>query len=218
MEENSKKEQEMTENIDLEVGMQYVGYDEEMYYDVLEMYVSGGSQKQQDIKNLYETKDWKKYVVEVHSLKSTSLNIGAKTLSAMAYELERAGKEENYELIERENDKTLALYEQVIKEGAKLLEKYKQTCPVKTEEQTADLEPVAAAELLEDIRQMEQFSEDFDSDSVIACLDKLENGICNGIELRTLFEKCRRCAEDFDYDGLQEALQTVHKQIESEVQ
>jgi len=77
--------------IDVELGMSYCLDDEDIYREILEEYVN--SAKISELNQFYESKDWHNYQVRIHAVKSTSLTIGAKELSAMALELETACKE-----------------------------------------------------------------------------------------------------------------------------
>lgn len=77
--------------IDVELGMSYCLDDEDIYREILEEYVN--SAKISELGEFYDNKDWHNYQVKIHAVKSTSLTIGAKELSAMALELETACKE-----------------------------------------------------------------------------------------------------------------------------
>ena len=85
---------------------------------------------QGDLEKALSENDWKNYTVNIHSLKSNSLNIGASGLSKMWLELEKAGKaisagdnpEENMDIIRRKHPDVMALYAQVTEEAKKQLE------------------------------------------------------------------------------------------------
>ncbi len=64
---------------------------ESLYMSVLKEYYSSIEKKSSAINEHFSQKDWKEYTVEVHALKSTSKQIGADELSALAAELEKAG-------------------------------------------------------------------------------------------------------------------------------
>ena len=104
-------------------GMKYTFGNEELYYQVLKMYVEKGFEKQSYINELCEKKDWKNYIIEVHALKSSSQSIGAISLFELAKKLEFAGKAEEYHVIEAENPTLSKLYEQVIEEAKEIISK-----------------------------------------------------------------------------------------------
>ena len=75
--------------IDAKTGVRYC-LDEELYQEVLREYVN--AEKESQLEDYYQAKDWKEYKVLVHALKSTSLTIGAIALSEEAKALEMAAK------------------------------------------------------------------------------------------------------------------------------
>ena len=62
---------------------------------------------------MYESANWTDYAVKVHALKSTSLTIGAETLSAQAKELELAGKRGDVAFIREHHDALLRAHEEL---------------------------------------------------------------------------------------------------------
>ena len=77
--------------LDTATGLSYCMDDEEFYTEMIETYLN--SDKRGVIADTYATENWKDYGTYVHGLKSTSLNIGAVTLSEHAKALEKAAKE-----------------------------------------------------------------------------------------------------------------------------
>ncbi len=106
-------------------GLLYAGGSEEVYREILDIYAKEGREKLVYIRELFEKKEWKKYIVEIHSLKSTSLTIGAVPLSEAAKTLEQAGKSENYALIEEKNDELLEHYSKVLDKADEYLSESK---------------------------------------------------------------------------------------------
>ena len=78
--------------VNVELGLDYCGGEEDFYREMLRMFCAQGQEKRAEINALYESENWPDYAVKVHALKSTSLTIGAEQLSAQAKELELAGK------------------------------------------------------------------------------------------------------------------------------
>lgn len=124
-EENSEeilgKKDLKQEYIDQKVGLKYSAQSMEMYKSFLEVYYEYGAEKKCQVEECYNTKNWKDYVTYVHSIKSTSLNIGGVILSKLAADIEKRGKEflagdegalsfieENHEELMRVYDLTLA--------------------------------------------------------------------------------------------------------------
>ena len=70
----------------------------------------------------YEEENWEGYGIELHSLKSTSLSIGGKQISELAFELEKAGKAGDEAFIRAHHEEAMELYEKTAQEGLVILE------------------------------------------------------------------------------------------------
>ena len=79
-------------NIDRALGLSYVMDMEDLYGEVLQVYIEEAPQMKADIETSFAAGDWPLYRTKVHALKSTSLNIGASALSELAKECEYACK------------------------------------------------------------------------------------------------------------------------------
>ncbi|MGN1187955.1 MAG: response regulator, partial [Lachnospiraceae bacterium] len=77
-------------DIDVQTGIKYC-MDKDLYEEVLIEYIQ--ADKSAQINQYFDAKDWKNYKVLVHALKSTSLTIGAISLSEEAKALELASTE-----------------------------------------------------------------------------------------------------------------------------
>ena len=114
--------------IDVELGLQYSAEMIEIYQDVLQTYCTLGEEKRREIIDTFDAEDWKNYTVYVHSLKSTSMTIGAAELSDLAKKLEDAGRSYTTEnntdalnFIRANHEKLLQLHEKVVAEGFGIL-------------------------------------------------------------------------------------------------
>ena len=87
-------------HIDRAIGLQYC-LDDELYAQVLESYLEQGQDYKQQLPLYYKEKNWKEYAIVAHAVKSSSLSIGAVTLSDLAKEQEFLGKDGNAEEISR---------------------------------------------------------------------------------------------------------------------
>lgn len=125
--ELSREESKTVESTDKEVllqpeiGMQYCGGSEELYAEVLQMFCDMKKDKQNAMQGFYDAADWKNYTIQVHALKSGALNVGGKTLSQLAAELEKAGKAGDDAVILKEHDKMMQLYDEVVGEALEYL-------------------------------------------------------------------------------------------------
>lgn len=108
--------------IDYELGLKYCAGMKEMYYEIMDLYCELYENNVDELNRDFSQENWNDYTVHIHSLKSNSLNIGAKELSARCLELEKAGKNikadvdknENMEYIQNNHAATMELYGKVI--------------------------------------------------------------------------------------------------------
>lgn len=90
--------EEKLHHIDRAIGLQYC-LDDDLYRQVLESYLDQGQEYKEQLPSYYKAKAWHDYAVVAHAIKSSSLSIGAVTLSDLAKEQEFLGKDENEEEI-----------------------------------------------------------------------------------------------------------------------
>ena len=79
--------------IDQSIGMKYSSDNEDMYKSLVQVYCDFAENKMEQLQDTFNSKVWNDYVTYVHAVKSTSLNIGAKKLSALAADIEEKGME-----------------------------------------------------------------------------------------------------------------------------
>ena len=100
--------------LNIELGMKYCMNDESFFLEMIKTYIGGD--KKEVLEKEYAEEAWKNYQVHAHALKSTSLNIGAETLSEHAKALEFAAKEENYSCIREHHAEVMKEYGELLKE------------------------------------------------------------------------------------------------------
>lgn len=103
--------------IDHDIAMQYCGDSEALYKKLLTVYCDSSGDKREKLQNYLRENNWNSYRVEIHSLKSSSLNIGCRILYESALALEAAAKEENWNYITQNHDSCMQLYQDVVTEG-----------------------------------------------------------------------------------------------------
>ena len=134
-EETDKAESKTEDNstasyINKKVGLQYCMDSMDFYKEMLELYCDGYEERVATLTEALDKEDWEIYTVSVHSLKSTSLNIGGEKVSKAAKELEEAGKklraseqvEDSKEFIKEHHDAAMKLYQATVEEARIILE------------------------------------------------------------------------------------------------
>ena len=99
--------------LDTATGLAYCMNDQAFYKEMLDEYAK--SEKTGELKEYYEKGDFEFYRITVHSIKSTSLTIGAKKVSEDAKALEMACKEGNLDFVKQNHEAFLAEYESLIR-------------------------------------------------------------------------------------------------------
>ena len=99
---------------DTNSAMIYCQNEIELYQLVLTEFVMDHQQKKDNLDMYKKNKDWKEYMVLIHSVKSSSKMIGAMILSEKAAILEKAAKENDEVTIEEKHDETMHLYDRTV--------------------------------------------------------------------------------------------------------
>jgi len=103
--------------LDTKAGLEFTAGDEDFYHQILVTYLN--EDKRPRLEEFKANEDWPNYQIVAHSLKGTSLTIGAEDLSLAAKGLEFAVKENRLEYIAEHHD-------EVIKQYSELLDKLKE--------------------------------------------------------------------------------------------
>lgn len=167
---------------------------EKLYRVVLKEYYCSIDKKHHSIMSHKEAGDWRDYTIEVHSLKSTSRQIGADFLSGLAAELEHAGNEGNIEFIMQHTDEMLNEYLKL----KEILRPYFPECgDSETEKrpQTADV-----FELLE---KMHEALDNFDTLQIDEVVEQMSRYTFTGKQ-GELFAKLKQAAENSDIDACED--------------
>ncbi len=96
--------EEMLPQVDVAKGLELCYGDKELYLDILKMFYDDTDAQLTDLQKLWQEKDYKNYIIQIHSLKTQLLNIGYTVLAEEARALEIAGKEERYNYIEQNQE------------------------------------------------------------------------------------------------------------------
>ncbi len=88
--------------IDREVGLSYCLESEDFYCEMLVAFCAQAEEYLPELEEAYTGKDWGRYAIIAHGLKTNSLNIGATNFSKVSLRHEMAGKEQNTFFIEAE--------------------------------------------------------------------------------------------------------------------
>lgn len=183
-------------------GMEYTGGNEK-YISALQRYFNGYEKNAKAVEEYFEAKDWENYTIKVHALKSNSKMIGATALGSAFEELELAGKNSNYALIEEKTKGVLDQYKELIE----ILRPIGEAVQVKASDE------ISAEQAKEIVRELLEALDDFDDEKSAELASKL-----SGYPFRlTQKEKLKQAAEainDFMYDEAAELIKEISDTIE----
>lgn len=201
-----------------EKGLVYTGGDEEVYLEILDIYVKKGPAKIEEIDGFFNNKDWKNYVIEVHALKNTSLSIGSVPLSELAKKLELAGKSGDYSVIEKEHSDLIELYKTVIGKGKEHLEKITPAALEEKKEERISQENMPEMDmslLMDYVEKIAAACDEFDGDKVEEITDEASCYAYQGTDLSEHFEKVKALALDYEYDEAAKTARAIPDKIKS---
>lgn len=101
--------------IDKKTGLMYCLDSESFYNEMLTDYCVQAQDYLGQLEDFFQNRDWKNYAILTHSLKTSSLNIGACNFSKLSLQHELAGNEENSDFIEAEYTHYIATLKDLIK-------------------------------------------------------------------------------------------------------
>ncbi len=174
---------------------------EKLYLTVLKEYYNSIDEKSRSIQRHRWAENWKEYTIEVHSLKSTSRQIGAEYVGDLAAELEQAGNDGNIVLIREKNDHMISEYL-----------KYKELLAPMFSNQNSNIENDENA-LHGLLDSMADVLSRFDILEIDETIEKIKQ--CGfPQEQQTYFDKFIQCFDESDIDNCQEILKEWKQNIE----
>jgi len=164
--------QETLREVDVKIGLDNCGGTLEDYLKILQITYKYGNKQIEELRSLWNNKEYKDYNIKVHSLKSTAMNIGAKDISQEAKMQEEEGTKGNYEYIEKNMDKLLSEYDGVLKSIKEVLVHFGM---METENATESTKTeVEDRMMLPMLQNMENCIDNFDFGAVFSILEELK--------------------------------------------
>ena len=203
--------------LDVGKGMSYMR-NEAAYRDILALYAANFDKKTARIDELFTKEDLKNYVIEVHALKSTSLNIGAVKVSELARELEAEGKAGNLSVIKEKTGELLRLYREAAETARLYLEGVGQSEPQQEETVDQELTEVSAEALAGYIERATAACTDCDGDALETIAEEVAAFSFGGEPLKRYFAKAAELAnEEFEYEAAANEITMLEDKIKDKV-
>ncbi|MCR5475948.1 MAG: DegV family EDD domain-containing protein [Lachnospiraceae bacterium] len=182
--------------LDLEEAFKNSG-SEETFREVLKIFHDSIKPGHAALDEFYQTEDWKNYIVKIHALKSSAKLVGAMELSESAQLLETAGKENDIAYIRDHHSSVMQ--DLLILQDA--------LAPLYEEENHDDEDkPVADETLIVDMYEgLRMAAEAMDCDMLEDILGEIDGYRIPDAE-KSKFDKVRKMADAFDYEGIKRIL------------
>ncbi len=158
------------EEIDVGEGLKNCG-SVDSYFNIIKVYYESAQMTESNLENAYNDENWKDYTSYVHSLKSTSRTIGARSLSELAKKLEDAGNAGNIETIREHQDELMNLYSIIIHTLSEVPGIDSQNEP----EDAEDMVDISKAQLEDAYQSIIEVSKSLDYDTLTFILDSLRS-------------------------------------------
>ena len=156
--EDETEEEAPFDCLDCKKGIEGLG-SADLFKAIVAEYYGKGKKTLAGINEAKEKQDWKDYAIKTHSLKSTSRQIGAMELGALAEQLEHAGKAEDTDTIEKVHGEAMTMFEGLLTALSKYFPdaENEDTLPAISDDELYDLfsELTAACDEL-DMEKMEE--------------------------------------------------------------
>lgn len=186
--------------IDYEDSLKRNNLDIDSYIEILKIFLRDGNNKFDNL-NHYAKEELKRYIIEVHAIKSSSLSIGAYSLSNKAKLLEEAGKSANIKYIQENHPIFMHEYKEIlniIKENIHNIESneaYNNTEKVEVDK----------ADILSKIDQIKAALDDFEADVAKELLEELKF-VKLIDENSSIIDKTLELIDMFEYDKATECI------------
>ncbi|MBQ9437688.1 MAG: response regulator [Lachnospiraceae bacterium] len=168
-----------------------------LYQKIVEEYYRQGAVKYQDIQKDYDGEDWADYSIKVHTLKSSSRQIGALALGDMAEKLEAASKELALDVVHEGHGKMMDAYQNLLDTLSKYFE----------EDNAAADRPLISQEELDGILQgLKDACEELDMDGMEAAENALKE-YSYPEEMQEDIERLRLAIGSMDTDTCDEIIE-----------
>ena len=188
--------------MDVEKGISNCGGHIQDYLEILKITYEYGEKQLEELKMLWSQKDYENYVIKIHSMKSTSLNIGAANASQLAREQEEKGKAGDFAYIDEHMELFQKEYTNILTDLERVLIHYEQ---IHIPSETEDLPTLEETMIKPILQNIERSVDDFDFGKVFGILEEMKNYQLPE-KYKEMFSKIETYMEDFSVEEIKELL------------
>ncbi len=193
----------MLGDVEITDGLSYCMNKPEVYFEVLKAYAT--PQLMQSLEQAWNKRDIKDYNIYIHSVKSSSKNIGANKLSDMAMALEEAAKNMDMDYLDKHHDSCMAEYKKVhqtIKDAVQYMVQERASKTVK-------IKKLSKAEFDEYKDRLVEAFDNMDPVASREILDELSNVNFADTGIEKCIQEMKENIENYDFDEAEAALKQI---------
>lgn len=186
-------------DIDLDVGLRYLDYNLDNYYEMADIYVKTADKIAPSLDDYIANNDCDNFRIKIHAIKSSSKNLGAVKLSEDAQRLETAAKNMDIEMIK-------GSWPGFKKSWFETVEVLREVCPEKKTNEIDENSKIEDNEAVKDlVFRMSKALSEYDLDTAEEMADKLK-GYKMSHEKVKLIDDAVLAMGEFNYDEAVEYL------------
>lgn len=208
--DNTKRDEtEEDENVIISrmIGLQYSGGSEELYAEILQSYYTESIKYRRRLEEYFTTQNWTDYAITAHALKSTSLGIGATTLSKLAKKQEQAAKSGDSAKVAEGHEEFLKRIEEVLEEIGE---------PEAPTVEYEILDEISDKEYLRQLRKLQEYVANYEMVKALERITYLKQ-VTRDEEVAEKLQHIETCVSDFDYMDAEEAVKGLIKDYEGKL-
>lgn len=149
-----QEERYLQEGISIRQGLSYAGGNRDVYLDLMEMFLKGKEQQEQNLKGFLDDGNMADYGILAHALKGNARMLGADRLADIAFSHEKAGKEGQLAYAREHWEELAEEWEKCRRSFDSLYHEYREDGPEKYAAVSGDETVDVPAEELEAIRKL----------------------------------------------------------------
>ena len=188
--------------LDMQLSLDNYGGSVRIYHNILKTYYFDIKQRQPELEELFRQRDIRRFTIYTHAIKSASRGAGANELGEMAFQLEKAGNEGDWDAIQRLYPSFRDALGATVRNVGKYVEKYLIQAP-KSEEQAA-----LAAFPEEALARIREACDDMDYLAAEEMLRELDRHKYTE-DLEYKLQELLSCCAGFEYDRLEALIQAL---------
>ena len=188
--------------LDVKLGLASCMNDKNAFKEILTIFAKSGSKNINLITNCAKMGDIRNFTTYVHSVKSSAKSIGAMKLSDLSYNLEMAGKNNDWQFINANLREYLELYKKVINEI------YMNLGLSASPEPQQPKKNVTQNEFRDRLMALGQAVSNYDSDTASQIIKEIgEYKLPESWD--AYIDNCSQLMDDYDYDGLESLVRSM---------